>query len=150
MYSSGAPAGTENWVASCVSAIASGARSCSQATPAVSTSGAGADQKDGLEREDGRLRMASSLSVYGPGRIRLTPVCGSKTDGVRLQLQDAQRPVPFCVSSADLAQCRPGPGIVAILGRQCQARMYPDRQRGHCRMMVSAMAGSRCFAGPPT
>src|SRR5258706_10183945 len=103
------------------------------------SSGAGADQKDGLEREDGRLRMASSLSVYRPGRIRLTPMCGSKTDGVRLQLQEAQRPVPFCVSSADLAQCRPGPGIVAILGRQCQARMYPGRY--HLRSFATV-----CFA----
>jgi hypothetical protein len=67
MYSSGDPAGTENSVASCVLAVASGTKSCSQTTPAVSTSGAAAeDQKGGLERNARQLNMASSLAVFGP------------------------------------------------------------------------------------
>src|SRR5207244_13601294 len=68
MYSSGEPAGTENWVASCVPAIASDAISASQTTPALSTSGAAADQKGGLERKARRLHMASCLTACVPGR----------------------------------------------------------------------------------
>src|SRR6266436_1184830 len=61
MYSSGKPVGTENSVASRVSAIASRTINSSQANPTFRSSSAAADQKGGLERESRRLRTASSL-----------------------------------------------------------------------------------------
>src|SRR5258708_33885723 len=50
MYSSGEPAGTENWVASCVSAIAAAPASASHTTPAFRINGAAANQSGGEDR----------------------------------------------------------------------------------------------------
>src|SRR5436853_2214932 len=66
MSSSGEPAGTENWVASCVPAIASGTNSCSQTTPAFRTSGAAANQNRRVERDAEQL-MASFLLCVNLG-----------------------------------------------------------------------------------
>jgi hypothetical protein len=63
MYSSGEPAGTENWVASCVSAIAAAPASASHTTPAFRINGAAANQSGGMDRlvDSSMMQLRSKL-----------------------------------------------------------------------------------------